>query len=76
MLYFCECDEFITEIFGSSGGKEEYLHVLSLMEIADTPDGSIANTSESRGYLFYDSFDGFSLVPHAYERCDDGLVHV
>lgn len=46
------------------------------MEIADAPDGSVTNTRESAWYLFYDRFDGFSLVAHAYERCDDGLIYI
>lgn len=71
MLHFCERDEFITEIFGSSGGKEKDLHVLSLMEISDAPDSPITDACEIGWYLFYDSFDGFSFISHAYEGGDN-----
>lgn len=46
------------------------------MKITYTPDSSVTDAREVDWYLFHDSFDGFSLVPHAYERGDNGLIHI
>lgn len=45
-----------------------------MMEIAYTPDCSVADTSEVGWYLFYEGFYGFFVISHSYERCDDGLI--
>lgn len=46
------------------------------MQISDTPDSPVAYTREIVWDLFYDSLDGFSLIPHAYEWGDNRLIHI
>lgn len=48
--------------------------ILSVMEIADTPDCSITDTSEICWYLFYECFNCFFVVSHTNERRDDRLI--